>query len=72
MNFFKIRETEGSKVRIRNMKYVFTVIFAMFALMTTGYSQDAAPQGQQGGGGQRQGGGGGGRGGRGRGAEPQY
>jgi hypothetical protein len=69
MNFFKIRETEGSKVRIRNMRYAFTVVFAMFALMTTGYSQDAAPQGQQGGGGQRQGGGGGGRGGgRGRGA----
>src|SRR5215475_16063482 len=63
MNFFKIQETKGSNVRIRNMKYVFTVIFAMFALMTTGYSQDAAPQGQQDGGGQPQAGGGRGRGG---------
>ena len=51
-------------MRILSMNYVLIVIFAMFALMTKAYGQQAAPpqQGQQGG--QRQGGGGG-RGGRG-------
>ena len=51
-------------MKIRSVNYVLAVIFALFALMTAGYGQQAAPaqQGQQGG--QRQGGGGrgGGRG----------
>ena len=52
-------------MRIRSMNYVFAVIFAMFALMTAVYGQQAAPAQQEQQGGQRQGGGAGGRGGRG-------
>lgn len=67
MSLLNSNRMEGSKVRIRSMNYVFAVVFAAFAMMTTGYAQQTqqaqgAGQGQSRGGGSGRGGGGRGRG----------